>query len=152
VDRVIDFWAIIGSSNGSDAADIKRALAQISERLAPLESSELEDFIRELREALYRLDQRKLAEVPVRLADGTQADQSDDHFLYARCACVLAGEQAFLAASVSETEFARYVGVDAQFAEELLYLATDRYEQLTGRRPMVARFRRIDSGSNEAEW
>jgi hypothetical protein len=149
---VVDFWAVIGSSNGSGSDEIKRALTRISERLAELESSELENFIRQLREALYRLDQRNLAEVPVRLASGMRADQSDDHFLYARCACVLAGEKAFRAAAVSEDEFANYVGIDAQSAEELLYLAPDRYEELTGRRPMVAGLRRIDSGSNKAEW
>ena len=82
----------------------------------------------------YRLDVSRLASTPVELRNGVVLDQTADHLLYARCACVLAGEEAVDDALRSVTLFAGFVAPQLQGAEELLYLARNEYRSRTGER------------------
>ena len=68
---------------------------RVSSRLEGLRPVDLIRFVQQLQEHVFRLDRRELAEIPVLLAGGLELPQTSDHFLYARCRCVLAGKDAF---------------------------------------------------------
>jgi hypothetical protein len=78
-----------------DGPEVDAALDGILERLDELTPDELIEFRKGLNESLYRIDRRDLAEVPVFLSGGMRSSQTSDHFLYARCACVLAAEHVY---------------------------------------------------------
>lgn len=152
VDRVIDFWSIIGSNPAQSGDDVRSALDRVSGRLDELDSTDLVKFSEELREALYGIDRRALAEIPVILAGGLELPQSSDHFLYARCACILAGRGAYDATLRSSSEFARFVRAFSQAAEGLLYLAPRIYEKKVGNEMGAIGGFPIDSMSNVQGW
>ena len=124
-------WSLVGSHRVERLQDVGPALDVVRRRLAALLPGELVTFDRQLREALRMLDVAELEELPVRVR-GTLLPQSDDAFLSARCACVLAGRDAVAAALADPRTFRRFVGGPA--AEELLHLAAEAHEARTGRR------------------
>ncbi|MFG2146849.1 DUF4240 domain-containing protein [Streptomyces sp. NPDC048696] len=147
-----DFWTVIGSSSVEDAREIDSALERISERLSTMTPAALTRFAERLQESLYRIDRRDLAELPVVLAGGLKLPQTSDHFLYARCACILAGEKAFADVLSSGAGFDHFVAPFAQEAEGLLYLAPEQYERQTGSRMTVDSDFSIESMSNVQGW
>ncbi|MFC9223754.1 DUF4240 domain-containing protein [Streptomyces hygroscopicus] len=112
-----------------DASEIDSTLEAISRRLSAMTPTALARFLERLRESLYRIDRRDLAEVPVVLAGGLKFPQTSDHFLYARCACILAGEEVYGDVLSSGVGFDRFVASFAQEAEGLLYLVSEQYEK-----------------------
>ncbi|QYN18903.1 DUF4240 domain-containing protein [Amycolatopsis sp. DSM 110486] len=104
-----DFWKVIGSSSVQDESEIDSALERISAELSALAPDALTHFVERLRESLYRIDRRDLAEVPMVLANGLKLPQTSDHFLYARCACILAGERVYGDILSSGVGFERFV-------------------------------------------
>ncbi|WP_446458968.1 DUF4240 domain-containing protein [Streptomyces rochei] len=147
-----DFWKVIGSSSVQDESEIKSALARISGKLSAMTPDALTRFAEQLRESLYRIDRRNLAEVPVTLANGSELPQTSDHFLYARCACILAGERAYSDVLSSGVGFERFAAPFAQEAEGLLYLASEHYERKTASRMNVEGYFPIESSSNVQGW
>ncbi|MFD6464970.1 DUF4240 domain-containing protein [Streptomyces goshikiensis] len=147
-----DFWNVIGSSSVRDASEIDSALERISQQLNAMAPDALVRFAERLREALFRIDRRVLAEVPVKLAAGLEFPQTSDHFLYARCACILAGEKIYGEIMRSGVGFERFVAPFAQEAEGLLYLASEEYERQTGDRMRVESDFSIESMSNAQGW
>ncbi|MGI5414186.1 DUF4240 domain-containing protein [Streptomyces chartreusis] len=147
-----DFWNVIGSSSVQDASEIESALDRISEQLSAMTPDSLTRFVERLRESLYRIDRRDLGEVPVVLANGSKFPQTSDHFLYARCACILAGEKVYGDVLSSGIGFDRFVAPFAQEAEGLLYLASEQYEGKTGSRMNVENYFSIESRSNIQGW
>ncbi|MFE9672943.1 DUF4240 domain-containing protein [Streptomyces sp. NPDC006259] len=147
-----DFWKVIGSSPMRDASEIESALEEISRKLSAMTPTVLTRFVELLRESLYRIDRRNLAEVPVVLAPGLKLPQTSDHFLYARCACILAGEEAYNDVLSSGVGFDRFVAPFAQEAEGLLYLASEQYERKTGSKMNVESDFSIESMSNVQGW
>lgn len=147
-----DFWKVIGSSSVQDESEIDSALERISGQLSSMTPDALTRFVERLRESLYRIDRRDLAEVSVALANGLKLPQTSDHFLYARCACILAGEKAYRDVLSSGDGFDRFVAPFAQEAEGLLYLASEQYERKTASRMSVETYFSIESGSNTQEW
>jgi hypothetical protein len=75
-----------------------------------------------------------LAAIPVELAGVPVFEQTEDHFLYARCPCLLAGERSVRATLDDEVSFAEFVAPRLQSAEKLLYVASTEYESRTGQR------------------
>jgi hypothetical protein len=146
------FWKLVGSSAVRNAADIDLALREIGSRLEKLEPAEVSRFAVNLREALFRLDRREFGEIPVTLANGAEFPQSSDHFLYARCACILAGEEAYSAILKTGSGFERFVPTFAQRAEKLLYLAPGIYQEKTGESMHIANEFSIESMSNFEGW
>ncbi|MER6091733.1 DUF4240 domain-containing protein [Streptomyces bluensis] len=147
-----DFWKVIGSSSVQDESEIESALERISGQLSAMTPDALTRFVERLRESLYQIDRRDLAEVPVALANGLKFPQTSDHFLYARCACILAGEKAYGDVLSSGVGFDRFVAPFAQEAEGLLYLASEQYERKTASKMNVENFFSIESGSNIQGW
>ena len=89
---VARFWAVIGTSAVRDSGEVASALYDVSSRLATLALGDLTGFVERLHEALFHLDRKIFAQIPVVLR-GVEFAQTGDHFLYARCACILAGEE-----------------------------------------------------------
>ncbi|MFF4599826.1 DUF4240 domain-containing protein [Amycolatopsis sp. NPDC001319] len=147
-----DFWEVIGSSSVEDDSEIESALERISGQLSAMTPDALTRFVERLRESLYRIDRRDLAEVPVALANGLKLPQTSDHFLYARCACILAGERVYGDVLSSGFGFERFVAPFAQEAEGLLYLASEEYERKTASRMNVESYFSIESRSNTQGW
>jgi hypothetical protein len=146
------FWAVIGFSAVRDAGKVDSALKAISSRLSALTSTDLIGFVERLHEALFCIDSKVLAQVPVVLASGLELPQSSDHFLYARCACVLAGGEVYENILRSGVGFARFVMPSVQGAEGLLYIASKEYEERTGVSINTRNFFPIESMSNPAGW
>lgn len=130
---MIDFWATIGENRLRSAGDVEGALKSVSLRLGEASAEDLEEFTACLHRNLYLLDRREFAAAPVVLSDGREFAQTSDHFLYARCACILAGKTVFDRVLEGNADFRDYVITGVQSAEEILYLALDRYENITGR-------------------
>lgn len=147
-----DFWHIVGSNPVRAADDVRSALDRLTGRLGELDPVDLIRFARQLREALYGIDRRELAEIPVVLRGGFELPQTSDHFLYARCACVLAGRDAYEASLEASSEFEGFVRPFAQAAEELLYLASSIYERKVGREMGIVSGLPVDSMSNVQGW
>lgn len=152
VDRVTDFWSIIGSNPAQSGDDVRSALDRVSGRLDGLDATDLVKFSEELREALYRIDRRELAEIPVVSAVGLELPQTSDHFLYARCACILGGRDAYDAVLGSTSEFTCFVRPFFQAAEGLLYLAPSVYKKKFGSEMVAVGGFPIESMSNAQGW
>ncbi|NAS22189.1 DUF4240 domain-containing protein [Herbidospora sp. NEAU-GS84] len=84
-------------------------------------------FAERLHESLYQIDRRELAEVSVTLANGVQLPQTSDHFLYARCACILAGEEVYDEVLNSGVGFDRFVAPFVPLALLLVLPASCSY-------------------------
>ncbi|RFS83645.1 DUF4240 domain-containing protein [Actinomadura spongiicola] len=146
-----EFWSVIGSNSVQTSVDVQAALERVSARLNGLPPAELIDFVEQLRAALYEIDRRELAEIPVKFK-GLTLPQTGDHFLYARCACVLAGREAYHACLETSSEFARFVRPSSQSAELLLYIAEDAYRRETGKEVKASQAFSIESMSNPRGW
>lgn len=149
---MVDFWGVIGSNSIRDASGIDSALERISRKLNAFTPDSLRQFSEQLREALFRIDKREFAEIPVTLPNGFEGAQTSDHFLYARCACVLAGKQSYDEVLELGIGFESFVAPFAQEAEGLLYIASDIYESKTGNRMGSQGSFPIESMSNVQGW
>jgi hypothetical protein len=149
---MIDFWAVIGSRPIGDSTEIDSALEGVSKRLSSAAPDALVRFAERLAEALYRIDRRDFADIPVILSDDLRLPQTNDHFLYARCACVLAGEVTYEDVVKSCVGFDRFVSPFMQRAEGLLYIASEQYEMTTGSRMKTRTHLETDWMSNAEGW
>ncbi|TWD75375.1 uncharacterized protein DUF4240 [Kribbella amoyensis] len=146
------FWRIVGSNSVRSASEVQSALEQVSGQLRELDPDGLVQFEGKLREAPHTIDRRELAEIPVSLAGGLELPQTSDHFLYARCACILSGQDAYDAVLLAASEFSRFVRPYAQAAEELLYLASGTYEKKVGEESSLKAMFPLESTSNVQGW
>lgn len=131
---MIDFWKVLGARDLEDEADVAEALRFVSVQLDEVSPMGLSLFDDRLREYLFRLDRRDFASILVMLSDGREVAQTNDHFLYARCACVLSGEATFSNVLRTGLGFGRFTRPVLQAAEGLLYVIPDKYESRTGRK------------------
>jgi hypothetical protein len=131
---MVDFWWVVGSNPVRGSADIEAALSGVRSRLRELGLAELTEFQERLVEHLDVINRGDLAAIPVELSSGQVFEQTEDHFLYARCACVLSGEQSVRAVLDDELSFAQFVTPRLQSAEMLLHEARTEYESRTGQR------------------
>lgn len=129
---MVDFWSLIGANALSNPVDVRSAVVQVSARLSQLDRPGLIAFQEALNVRLTDLDIADLAEIPVELSNGFVVEQTSDHFLYARCACVLAGREAFVRTLRDWHYFARFVAPRLQSSEALMYIARAEYENQTG--------------------
>jgi hypothetical protein len=135
----IDFWSIVGRNVNSDRSDTDAAIAAIEERLKALDVARLVEFQDQLGQQLHRLDQGSLASIGVEFPGMSARGQTEDHFLYARCACILTGEEAVRSVLADPARFGDFVAPRLQAAELLLYVAHQEYESRTGERMKVRR-------------
>jgi uncharacterized protein DUF4240 len=127
-----DFWSVIGSNAIASRADVEAAVGQVERRLRTLDLPDLVSFQDQLDRNLDALDVSSLASIQVTLAEGLVLEQTSDHFLYARCACLLAGRDEVQAVLEDSERFRDFVAPRLQSAEALLYLARTEYQRRTG--------------------
>ena len=128
----VDFWSVIGSNAVTSRADVEAAVGEVERRLRTLELSDLVSFQDQLERNLDALDLSSLASIQVAVAEGLVLEQTADHFLYARCACLLAGREEARAVLENSERFSDFVAPRLQSAEALLYLARTEYQRRTG--------------------
>ncbi|MGW0433682.1 DUF4240 domain-containing protein [Micromonospora sp. NPDC003197] len=128
-----DFWSMIGSNVIVSRSDVEIAIGKVQRRMCALDLGELVSFQDELDRNLDVLDLKYLASIQVEFAEGLALEQTVDHFLYARCACLLAGQEKVWEVLTNQECFTEFVAPRLQSAEELLYLARTEYQRRTGR-------------------
>lgn len=147
-----DFWEIVRSNHHVRPNE---QCALIQERLCQLNRKEIEDFSDRLAEILFRLDRKELADIPVAGAtsgSGRPVKQSEDRFLYARCAVVLSGPDAFTQVLARAQDFSPFTSDEAAAAEELLEVAPAAFEEVTGEEWDHIEPHDYETGSNVEGW
>ena len=144
-----DFWNLIATTGGSIDEESAEAL---STRLALRPAEEIVQFADHLASLLYDLDSPTAAAQLV--TDPTAGEDpfelSDDLFLYARCAVVAAGRDAYERVLADPTALAgEWPVFDGEF---LITVAPTAYEMATGEEydhePPVS----YETGSNSGLW
>ena len=127
ISKVNDFWRIIGTNDLTTSATVTVALARVKARLAATASSvaHLREFDQWLEEQLRQLDRKDFFDSPVISSEGKRFRQTDDHFLYSRCACILTGATAMAEVLAGRRSFIDFTAIPLQRAELLLYLAKE---------------------------
>ncbi|MFD0264387.1 DUF4240 domain-containing protein [Kitasatospora indigofera] len=145
-----DFWTLIDLLGDRCRCDYTTPLA---EALAELPPARIVDFEERLAEALYRLDRREFGVLPVidMSSPGKPFPQSDDSFLYSRCAVVAAGRAEYEAVLADPARFAPHTATTLH-GENLLDLAQEAYEEVTGEEWDVVTAFDYESCSNEDGW
>ncbi|WP_329030679.1 DUF4240 domain-containing protein [Streptomyces sp. NBC_01423] len=146
-----DFWALTATLNGkATEANCHRLAKRLSRRPLP----DITAFAEHHAEALYRLDQEQFGSLPVvgmTTETGAPFPQSGDSFLYARCAVVAAGREAWESALSDPAEFAPYTSLDYD-GERLLYIPDEAYELATGKEWHRTTRYCYESFSNKDGW
>ncbi|MFD9575354.1 DUF4240 domain-containing protein [Streptomyces sp. NPDC059982] len=142
-----EFWKLIGYLDGH--ADELHCV-QLTAILAQRPAGEITEFGERLAEALYRLDQEQFKALPVTDPDRPRF-QTDDHFLYARCAVVAAGREVYEGVLSTSAGFAPYTAT-AMEGESLLYVASQAYLHVTGREWDMRTRYCVETRSNPEGW
>ncbi|MGW1163390.1 DUF4240 domain-containing protein [Streptomyces sp. NPDC002519] len=146
------FWEII---QVSAPVRPEEQCAIIQDRLCRLSPQEITGFADRLAEVLFRLDLKVLADIPVAGAtsgSGRPVKQSEDRFLYARCATVLSGPEAVAQVLSNAEEFSPFTSDEAAVAEELLEVAPGAFESVTGASWDHIEPYDYETGSNSEGW
>ncbi|MEU0402275.1 DUF4240 domain-containing protein [Streptomyces sp. NPDC006197] len=149
-----DFWEIVETSA---QADISSHCGAISSRLENCTANEITGFADTLAEHLFRLDLKVLADTPVKgetSGSGRPVPQSEDGFLYARCAVILTGRDTYreIVSNPEGIDFSPYTTDDAVVAEELLEAAPTAFKKVTGAEWDHIEPFDYETGSNEDGW
>lgn len=135
------FWQLIEECTPSTSdPDGDRLAAALTARLVNGPASEVVGFAEQLSWALYRLDRKEYGQ-----------DLSGDAFLYTRAAVAAAGREEYEGVLRSPARFSPYAE-NLVWAEALLYVPDEAYEQITGEEwDRSTRFS-YESFSNTAGW
>lgn len=143
-----DFWRLMAVLGGQPEVQDDRPYKQLTSVLSEEPVERIVDFAETLAFKLYQLDRRELA-----VAVPPGADQlSDDDFLYARCAVVVAGPAAFDAVLADPSAFERFTSVEAAHAESILDVSSNAYRKVTGEEWTHVEEYDYETGSNEQWW
>jgi hypothetical protein len=145
-------WGVVGRGDVSSEQAVESRIKEVRSVLGALPESRLHHFQRWLASRLFDIDRRAYAEIPARLSDGSEVKQSSDSFLYARCACILAGEESWGDVIEGNVSFSAFTATASQGAESLLYLAAEVSEERFGRTVRVTDGPSYETGSNSAWW
>lgn len=146
-------WSTVGRANDlSSSTAVGVALSEVRARLAATSPEEVSLFDQWLNQRLFDLDRQAFYNAPVHLRDGKIGRQSEDHFLYARCACVLAGRENFEGILEGGLSFSRFADTRLQSAENLLYLAEEVCEETFGMPLERLASPPLEAGSNHEFW
>ncbi|MFI6233183.1 DUF4240 domain-containing protein [Micromonospora sp. NPDC050784] len=141
-----EFWRLVAVLGGRPEAQDDRPYERLTAVLTQEPVERIIDFAEMLAFTLHQLDRRVLAEAPH--ADGL----SDDDFLYARCAVVVAGPAAFAAVLADPAAFARFTTEEAAHAESILDVPSNAYQKATGKEWEHVEEYDYETGSNEQWW
>ncbi|MEU7851799.1 DUF4240 domain-containing protein [Micromonospora parva] len=143
-----EFWRLVAVLGGrpeiQDDGPYERLTAMLAEE--PVER--IIGFAETLAFNLYQLDRRVLAQAVFPGADRL----SDDGFLYARCAVVVAGPAALAAVLADPAAFERFTTVEAAHAESILDVPSNAYQKATGQEWEHVEEYDYETGSNDQWW
>ncbi|MFG3506979.1 DUF4240 domain-containing protein [Streptomyces sp. NPDC047821] len=135
------FWQLIEACSPSvPDPEGDELAAALTARLANGPVSDVLGFAEQLSWALYRLDRKEYGDA-----------LSSDQFLYTRAAVVAAGRQEYESVLRDPQRFTPYA-TDLVWAEALLCVADNAYEQLTGEEWDRGTRYSYESYSNTAGW
>lgn len=144
------FWDLIGTLGGRTDPE---GFARLTEDLAQWPTDRIVGFAEQLAAALYAIDSRDRMAQPIKdTADGpdsTAFPLSNEVFLYARCAVVLAGPEAWQRVVDDPAAMA---GIWDLGAEELLYAAPAAFAHRTSSDWTHRTAVDHRTGSNAAGW
>ncbi|SBT54931.1 DUF4240 domain-containing protein [Micromonospora narathiwatensis] len=146
-----EFWELVGRLGGRPELQDDRPYEELTAELAQGPVERILEFAETLAYKLYQLDRRSLAETLIPGEDESGERLSDDGFLYARCAVIVAGPAAFSAVLRDGSVFRHYVTVEAAHAESILDIPSNAYEVLTGNKWDYVEEYDYETASN-AEW
>ncbi|MDG4779695.1 DUF4240 domain-containing protein [Micromonospora sp. WMMD961] len=143
-----EFWRLVAVLGGRPEVQDDRPYERLTAVLAEEPVERIIGFAETLAFKLYELDRRVLARaVP---PGGDQL--TEDGFLYARCAVVVAGPAAFDAVLADPAAFGRFTTVEAAHAESILDVASNAYQTMTGKEWEHVEEYDYETGSNEQWW
>ena len=146
-----DFWSLIDTLNGRIDAE---SPSELSAQLAQRGTDDIKAFSDVLAELVYAIDSRDRAEQLI--VDPSEGDEpmsmGDDLFLYARCAVVIEGRDAYQRVLEDPPAMAgRWYAFEA---EHLIYISAWAWEKATGtewdweyQTPVS-----WETGSNAGQW
>ncbi|MCA2214106.1 DUF4240 domain-containing protein [Jidongwangia harbinensis] len=143
------FWNLVGLVGGYPPSDEVSSFAGLEAALMDLDRGEILSFEDKLAECLYVLDRRSFADVQT---IDTGRAQSNDSFLYNRCAVVVAGEVAYNEVLSSVRSFQDFTHSHVPSSEGLLYVAQKAYERAVGEPWQHNSPHDYETGSNEEGW
>ncbi|MDG4837271.1 DUF4240 domain-containing protein [Micromonospora sp. WMMD967] len=143
-----DFWRFVALLGGRPEIQDDRPYERLTAVLSEEPVERIVGFAETLAWKLYQLDRRALAQAVPPGADHL----SDDGFLYARCAVVVAGPTAFDAVLADPAAFARFTTVEAAHADSILDVPSNAYQKATGREWEHVEEYDYETGSNEQWW
>jgi Protein of unknown function (DUF4240) len=143
------FWSLISLVGGYPPADEHSSFKRLEDALVIRGAEEIVAFADLLAEQLYRLDMARLASMP---AVNTGIEQSNDTFLYNRCAVVIAGKDAVERVLSDAIDFVPFTDSSASSSEALLYVAEEAYEQATGLEWEHSTPHSYETGTNPDGW
>jgi len=145
------FWQLIDTLPGRVSA---AGAERLSARLAEAGGDAIQGFAERLALALYALDTEAHASQPVHDADESPGDRliplSADAFLHVRCAVVAAGRETYERVRNDPSKLAGTW--EAEEAEDLLFVAANAWQQLTGEEWAYQTAVDFETGSNQAGW
>jgi hypothetical protein len=147
-----EFWRLIGTLGGRPEDCDDEPYQRLTGLLTREPVEKIVDFAETLAFKLYDLDRKALAQLDIVENDGTVTELSDDGFLYARCAVIVAGPEAYATVLAVPESFARFGKVDAAHAESLLDVASDAYTAKTCAEWQHVEEYDYETGSNEQYW
>jgi len=126
-----EFWRLIDSAHDDSAGDQDLQEAMLVSRLEKYTPEEIAEFEYLMREYLIEADDFKVMAAQKIIAGWV----SDDSYLYFRCWLIGQGENTFTEALRNPDVLADIVEDDVEYLdfELLLYVATQAYEQRTGK-------------------
>jgi hypothetical protein len=143
-----EFWRLVALLGGRPEVQDDGPYERLTTVLAEEPVERIIGFAETLAFKLYQLDRRVLAQTVLPGADRL----SDDSFLYARCAVVVAGPAAFDAVLADPAAFARFTTDEAAHADSLLDVPSNAYQRATGKEWEHVEEYDYETGSNEQWW
>lgn len=148
-----NFWDnVIGVNSLTSPDEVREAMDGVKRRLAATSPATVSEFDRWLSRQLYLLDRKELFDLPAITSDNNERPQTDDSFLYARCACVLAGHQAFTEVANGRRSFTDFSKVSLFGAEFLLYAAEEVCNEVFSTEIIRLDSWPVTTGSNRKYW
>lgn len=143
-----EFWRLVAVLGGQPEVQDDRPYERLTSVLSEEPVERIIDFAETLAFKLYQLDRQVLAR-----AVPPGADQlTEDGFLYARCAVVVAGPAAFDAVLTDPAAFERFTTVEAAHADSILDVPSNAYQKVTGEEWDHVEEYDYETGSNEQWW
>ncbi|MET7963609.1 DUF4240 domain-containing protein [Micromonospora zamorensis] len=143
-----EFWRLVDVLGGQPEVQDDRPYERLTSMLSEEPVERIIDFAEALAFKLHQLDRRVLAQAVFPGADRL----SDDDFLYARCAVVVAGPAAMAAVLADAAAFERFTTVEAAHADSILDVPSNAYQKATGKEWDHVEEYDYETGSNEQWW